>query len=106
MEPYDSIRFHAWNHMIPCDSMHGNGMKLSYGTCLLTTEKYAITHKNLLGFQENFNKEIGDLHRRTRFFLFLLMKTIKNTQIDRKTFHKNSQCQKFQKLVPLTLFGN
>ena len=26
------MRFHAWNHMIPFDSMHGNGMKLSYGT--------------------------------------------------------------------------
>ena len=40
-DPYDSIRFHTWNHdlqtfhAIPCmepyDSMHGNGMNLSYG---------------------------------------------------------------------------
>ena len=28
---YDSIRFHAWNYMIPFDSIRGNGMKLSYG---------------------------------------------------------------------------
>ena len=42
MIPYDSMhetmtyrpsmQFHALNNMIPCDSMHGDGMKLSYGT--------------------------------------------------------------------------
>ena len=46
MEPYGSMRFHIWNHMVPYknhmvpyeydrvpyDSMYGNDMKLSYET--------------------------------------------------------------------------
>ena len=49
LQLYNSMRFHAWNHLIPCDSMHGNSMKLSYGTM------HGIAWKTYeFGFGNNF----------------------------------------------------